>query len=86
MQQLWGLIRALQLISLSALLNIPYTINLFIFLQICVNFASMDIMNGEDFYEEHFTFHETSPINEAYEFFGIDNKNFILNSGSYLVI
>ena len=52
----------------------------------CVNFASMDILNTEGWYENNLTFHETPPINQAFAFFGIDNKNFILNSGSYFAL
>jgi hypothetical protein len=46
----------------------------------------MDILNTEDWYGDNLTFHETPPINQAFAFFGIDNKNFILNSGSYFAL
>jgi hypothetical protein len=46
----------------------------------------MDIFNGEGTYEEHLLFKETSPIGVKWAFFGIENSNFILNSGSYFVI
>ena len=49
-------------------------------------FASMDIFSGEDFYEKHFTFKETGPINDRFAEFGIEDKNFIMNSGSYLIM
>jgi hypothetical protein len=49
-------------------------------------FASIDVFSGEAFYEKHFTFKETSPINERFEEFGIGDKNFIMNSGSYLIM
>jgi len=45
----------------------------------------MDILNTEEFYEKNLTFYPTEPVNEAFAFFGIENKNFVLNSGSYLV-
>ena len=45
----------------------------------------MDILTGEDFYEEHFNFVETTPINDNFEFFGTDNKIMMLSSGSYFV-
>jgi hypothetical protein len=46
----------------------------------------MDIFSGEDFYAKHFTFKETSPINVRFEEFGIEDKNFVMNSGSYLIM
>jgi hypothetical protein len=49
-------------------------------------FASMDIFSGEDFYEKHFEFKETDPINTRFDEFGIGDKNFIMNSGSYLIM
>jgi hypothetical protein len=49
-------------------------------------FQKQDIFSGEDLYEKHFTFQETTPINERFEEFGIGDKNFIMNSGSYLIM
>jgi hypothetical protein len=86
MQQLWGMIRAIQMISLSALVNVAYPINLFIFLQVCIIFANMDILKSEDFYADNLVFKSTDAVNESFAFFGIGDKNFILNSGSYFMI
>ena len=46
MQYLWGMIRALQMISLTGLVNVKIPIHLHIFLQVCVVFAGMDILDG----------------------------------------
>ena len=46
----------------------------------------MDIFNGEGYFEEWFVFKETGAIGEKWAFFGMDNSNFIMNSGSYFVI
>ena len=86
MQQFWGMIRALQMIILSGMVNIKIPVHLHIFLQTCVVLANMDIMDGEGYYEDHLTFKETKSIGVKWEFFGIENSNFILNSGSYFVI
>ena len=43
MEQLWGMIRAIQMIVLSALVALNLPTNLFIYLQICIVFAQMDI-------------------------------------------
>ena len=46
----------------------------------------MDIFNGESFYEAYLTFKNTLPIGEKFDFFGIGDANFMMNSGSYFVI
>lgn len=43
----------------------------------------MDVMGGEDWFDRNFELVETEPLNESYEQFGIDNKTFVFNSGSY---
>ena len=74
------------MISLSGLVNVKIPIHLHIFLAVCVVFASMDIFNGEGYYEELFSFKETDAVGEKWGFFGIGDSNFINNSGSYFVI
>ena len=83
---LWGMIRALQMISLSGLVNVKIPIQLHIFLAVCVVFAGMDIFDGQGLFEKIFEFKETEAIGEKWAFFDIDNSNFIMNSGSYFVI
>ena len=46
----------------------------------------MDLFSGEDFYEANMIFKETEPPTEKFAFFGVDNSNFMLNSGSFYVI
>ena len=46
----------------------------------------MDVFNGEDYFEKIFNFKETAAIGEKWAFFGMDNSNFVMNSGSYFVI
>ena len=50
-----------------------------------VPIANMDLIDAEGIYEELFDFFPTIPINEKYDAFGIGNKNFMLNSGAYLI-
>ena len=45
----------------------------------------MDIFSGENFYEEHFKFVETTPINNSFEYFGTETKIMMLSSGSFFV-
>lgn len=86
MQELWGMIRALQMTSLSALINVKIPTHLHLYLAICVVFAQMDIFSGEDLYEKYLVFKATQPPSEQFAFFEIDSSNFMMNSGSYFVI
>jgi hypothetical protein len=44
--------------------------------------ATFDVFDAGPIYEVLFRFKETAPHNQHFEMFGIDNKNFIYNSGS----
>lgn len=74
------------MIVLSALVDIVIPINLFIFLEVCIKFAQMDIVGGEDIIANNLTFYPTEPVNAAFDFFGVGDKNMISNSGSYFFI
>ena len=86
MQELWGMIRALQMISLSALVTVNIPTHLHLYLAICVVFAQMDLFSGEALYDAHMVFKPTKPPSEQFAFFGIETSNFMMNSGSYFVI
>ena len=86
MQQLWGMIRALQMIVLSALIRVPLPAHCFMFFQGCMMFAQMDILDGQGFYKKWFKFRETTPHSEMFEMMDIGDKNFMMNSGSYFIL
>ena len=44
------------------------------------------MFKGEDIVDSIFTFEETPPLNSEFELFGIEDLNFMLNSGSYFVV
>jgi len=46
----------------------------------------MDIFDGAGLYAIMFEFKSTSALNQNYELMDIENKNFLLNSGSYFII
>ena len=47
MQQFWGIIRALQMISLSATIRVTIPALMMLYMTICIEFAKMDIFSGE---------------------------------------
>ena len=73
----------MQLIILSALIMIPVSSHAFIFNVGCMQFAQMDVFDLADYYEMWFNFKETFPLNDNYELLGMDDMNFMINSGSY---
>lgn len=85
MQQLFSMIRAMQLIVYHGLIRIPLPGNLLVFLKACMLFAQMDVFDASKFYEKTFDFAKTQPINQNFNLLGIETLHFLLNSGSFFV-
>jgi hypothetical protein len=85
MQFLFGVIRALQLISFQSLLNINFPPVMNAFFKVLFKFSQMDVLKGDTLFEVLFTFKETDPLNEKFDLFGNGDLNFIMNSGSILI-
>ena len=86
LQSLYGMIRAMQMMLLSALANVAYPAPTLIYFQGAILFAGMDVFSGEDFYEKNFVFQETKPVNIRFDEFGIGDKIYTSNSGSFLIM
>jgi hypothetical protein len=86
MQELWGMIRAMQMIVLSILAEIQLPVHTFLFYQESLVIADMDIFMGETIIEAIMRFKETDALNDNFELYGIGDKNFMSNSGSYFLI
>ena len=74
------------MISLSAVIEVRIPNHMFLFLQGCILFAQMDLLDGADLFEAIFDFKETEPLNENFAYYKIEDRNFIMNSGSYFVV
>jgi hypothetical protein len=86
MQHLYGMIRSLQLLVFPSLMNIIYPSHTSIFFSGIIVFAAMDVLSGETLYEMVFNFRETPPLTPKFELFKMSDKNFYMNSGSYLIM
>jgi len=73
------------MIILVALIDIQIPAPTLVFFQGCILIAQMDVIGGENWYAKNMKFIETTPYTQNFELFGMDNKNFMLNSGSYLI-
>ena len=60
--------------------------NLTLFLEGGIYFANLDIFSASDFYSDHLKFVDTSPLNDAFNYYGIGNLIMLVNSGSYFVM
>lgn len=56
-----------------------------VFFTACAIIAALDLLDAAGYYEEWFSFKETSSLNQNFELYGMTDKNFVLNSGSYFV-
>lgn len=83
-QYLYGLIRALQYINILALVNCMYPANAYLMLQITNEISGIDLFQGEQIHQKYMKFKDTNPLSFNFEAFGIDNKIFVLNSGSLI--
>jgi len=86
MSSLFGMIRAMQLIVMSAMIKLTFPpIAQTFFLGASV-IASMDVFEAENKYENIFVFKETEYVSEKFNFLGTGDKNFTMNSGSLYVM
>ena len=86
MQLLYGLVRSMQLIITLSLKKVPLPAHTRVFFQGAILFANMDLLSGEDFYENNFQFRETQPLNDRFDDFGIGDMNLVMNSGSFFIM
>ena len=86
MQQLWGLIRSIQIIVLSSLIELVYPSNVSEFFKQTIEFANVDLLSGEDLYEKWLEMEPTSPLSAKFSELDYETKNFLLNSGSFFVM
>jgi hypothetical protein len=57
-----------------------------VFFEAAVLFSNMDVLSGEDLYEKTLVLTETEPLNDRFDFLGMGSRNFVQNSGSFLVL
>jgi len=86
MASLFGMVRAMQLIVLCAMLKANFPANTQTFFLGASVIASMDVFEAEAHYERLFAFKETRPVNEKFDFVGTGDKAFTSNSGSFYVM
>jgi hypothetical protein len=84
--KLFGMVRIIQLLLLSAVLGVVYPAHLTLFYSYCVKLAGFDILQGALIYEAIFDFKKTEPLNEVFEQYDFGDMNFFFNSESMLLI
>ena len=86
LQQLFGVIRIIQLMLLQVLVSIAYPAHLMLFYQFCVALAELDVLNGVIWYDKVFSFRLTRSFNPTFELFDVTDLNIFYNSGSIGII
>lgn len=86
MRHLWSMIRTIQMVTFSTVVNVKLPLNLFIFLRFYVYFAMMDVLQGRLFYKNTLRFKDDTPFNGTFAFFGFYDSNMINHSSSYFLI
>jgi len=66
------------------MISVPVPSHALVFFTACAIIAAIDVLDAAGFYEENMIFKETNPVNENFDLFGIGDKNFFMNSGSYV--
>lgn len=83
MQQLFGMVRTIQIIIWLGLISINLPGIVLVFLQGCMLIAQFDLFDIWWALEDYIKVRATDPYNQHFEFFGIGDMNFLFNSGSF---
>jgi hypothetical protein len=86
MQRLFGMIRTMQILAMSSLIFVTFPSHTMTFFGGAIMFANIDIFSGDELYEAIFEFKTTYALNDKFDQYGMSNKNFIMNSGSYFIM
>ena len=86
-QQLWGVIRAAQLLLFQALVRHNYPVHTHLFYSVCLYIAEMDLFNAKELYAKFMNFNAAdTPYNNNFDLYGVGDKNFLMNTGSLVLI
>lgn len=86
LQTLFGMARTFSFLFYLGVLNVPQPVHLVVFFQKSKWMAQLDIFHYLRLNNYVFFFRETEPYNEAYEQLEVESKNFITNTGSFLLL
>lgn len=85
MQTLYGMLRAIQSLTFTGLIEITMPSHVLLFQQGCIMFAQVDIFNGSELVQKIFTLRQTKAYTDNFGLMGIHSMNFFLNSGSFFI-
>lgn len=71
--------------SFNALIDIKYPAEIERRQVLMMEIAKVDILSLEGYWSENWEFRETVALNNKFELYGMESKNFLINSGSLLV-
>lgn len=59
---------------------------LHVFLSVALVFSQLDMLDMESTYAARLDLRPTTAVNDSFGFYGLENRNFLLNSGSYFAV
>ena len=86
MQKIWGTIRSTQTIIYLSLTETPVDYHVHAFIQGAMEFASIDVLNLGQWYQDNFNFEPTPAFSQKFVEMGFSTQNFLINSNSFFII
>lgn len=86
LQNLWSLIRTLQVSLYMALVEYSYPAHTTMFMGVMVEIAELDLLNGEAIYQAIFSFADTPSFSDHFNAYNYQTMNLFFNSGSLFLI
>jgi hypothetical protein len=83
LQMMWGAVRVLIMLVFTGLANVKMPFNAFIFRNMMLQVAQIDLFDCAFIFEALMEFEHTVPLNDNYEMLGFETMTFMLNQGSY---
>lgn len=84
LQYMWTMIRTLQMIVCTSLVQVPSTpAHMFNFEIGLIEVSQTEFLDGESVIDQIFEFPDTGSLNPNFEYFKMEQKNFLSNSGSF---
>ena len=84
--ELFSALRMFQFFSVVSMIRINFPGHLQLFYKILILFSSLDMLDGASWYEENMNMRPTRPFSEKFDLFGTGDMNFLMNSGSIMMV
>lgn len=74
------------MIAAFAMVTVKRPAPLHVFLSVALVFSQLDMLDMEGVYTATLDLLPTTAVSDSFGFYGVENRNFLLNSGSYFAL